>query len=138
MRRLLFVAAAVAAGLTAAGCDPYGPGPGAGPGPYPEDGAYPPGGPPVGAPVAALGCPIPGVEPNCLSFRSVEGFTFDISSAQARPDPRSPFAVEITGRVSPALGYCQQGQPLEDVQVRQTNLRCVEGAVQGYRPPTAY
>ena len=138
MRRLLMAAAVAAAGLTAAGCDPYAPGPGAGPGPYPEEGVYPPGGPPVGAPVAALGCPIPGAQPNCLSFRSVEGAAFDISSVGARPNPRSPFAVEITGRVSPALGYCQQGAPLEDVQIRQTNLRCVEGAVQGYRPPTGY
>jgi hypothetical protein len=138
MRRFLIAVALGAAGLVAAGCDPYYPPPGAGPGPYPEPGGYGPGGPPVGEQVAALGCPIPGVEPNCLSFRSVEGYTFDISSAQARPDPRSPFALEITGRVSPALGYCQQGQPLEDIQVRQTNLRCVEGAVQGYRPPAGY
>jgi hypothetical protein len=75
------------------------------------------------------------VEPNCLSFRATNGAMFDISSAQARPDPRSPFAVEITGRLSPAAGYCQQGAILEDVQVRQTNLRCVGGAVQGFRQP---
>lgn len=130
MRKLLIAAALSGAGLLASGCDPYhhgGPGPfppspGVGPGLYPEP----------GGPVAVLGCPIPGVEPNCLSLRATNGAVFDISSAQARPDPRSPFAVEVSGRVTPAAGYCQQGTILQDVQVRQTNLRCVQGAVQGY------
>ncbi len=133
MRKLLIAAGLSVAASALGGCDPYYPGPG--PGPYPEPGGpgnYPP---PVGAPVSALGCPIPGVEPNCLSFRATDGSTFDISSAYARPDPRSPYAIEITGRVSPSMSYCQQGTILEDVQVRQTNLRCVEGTVQGYRPP---
>jgi hypothetical protein len=136
MRKLLIAAAVCAAAAAAAGCDPYyHGGPGVGPGLYPEPGGPGGYGPPEGQVVSALGCPVPGVEPACLSFRSVEGATFDISSAQARPDPRSPFAVEVSGRVSPAMSYCQQGVILEEVQVRQTNLRCVAGVVQGYPGP---
>lgn len=136
MRKLLIAAAVSAAGLTAAGCDPYyHGGPGVGPGPYPEPDAPGGYGPPPGQVVSALGCPIAGVEPACLSFRSVEGAAFDISSAEARPDPRSPYAIEVSGRISPAMSYCQQGAVLEEVQVRQTNLRCVAGVVQGYPPP---
>jgi len=136
MRKLLIAAAISTAGLTAAGCDPYyHGGPGVGPGAYPDPGA--PGGyaPAPGQVVSALGCPIPGVEPACLSFRSVDGATFDISSAQARPDPRSPFAVEVSGRISTAMSYCQQGAILEEVQVRQTHLRCVAGVIQGQAAP---
>lgn len=129
MRKLLIAAALSAAGMSVAGCEPYYAG---APGPYPDPGVPGGYGAPPGQPVSALGCPIPGVEPNCLSFRATDGSTFDISSAQARPDPRSPFAIEVSGRVSPAAGYCQQGAILEQVQIRQTNLRCVQGAVQGY------
>ena len=129
MRKLFIAAALSGAGLLASGCDPYY---GAGPGPYPDPGVPGGYGPAPGAQVMALGCPIPGVEPNCLSLRATSGAVFDISGAQARPDPRSPFAVEVSGRISPAAGYCQQGAILEDVQVRQTNLRCVQGTVQGY------
>ncbi|MDP8916513.1 MAG: hypothetical protein M3M95_04800 [Pseudomonadota bacterium] len=142
MRRLLIATALSAAGLTAAGCDPYyygaAPGP-YGSGPYPDARTGYPAGPYAGGaaagPVSFLGCPIPGVEPNCLSVRSVDGRMFDISAAQARPDPRSPFAVEVSGQVASAVGYCQQGTILQNVQVRQTNLRCVGGAVQGYVQP---
>lgn len=135
MRRLLIAAALSATGLATAGCDPYNYGPG--PGPYPDPvGGYPGGGMPgPGGPVSFLGCPVPSVEANCSTVRSVEGQTFDISSAQARPDPRSPFAVEVSGQAAPAVGYCQQGTILQNVQVRQTNLRCVGGVVQGYAPP---
>ena len=110
MRKLLIAAGLSVAASALAGCDPYPYYPG-GPGPEPGyGGGYPPA---AGAPVSALGCPIPGVEPNCLSFRATDGGMFDISSAYARPDPRSPYAVEITGRVSPAVGYCQQGTILQ-------------------------
>jgi len=135
MRRLLIAAAVSAAGLAAAGCDPYYYG--GAPGPYPDPQAGYPAGPmpQPGAPVSFLGCAIPGVEPNCLSARAVNGQMFDISSARARPDPRSPFAIEVTGQAAPAYGYCQQGTILQNVQVRQTNLRCVQGVVQGYQQP---
>jgi hypothetical protein len=129
MRKLLIAGVLSGAGLLASGCDPYYHG---GSGPYPDPGVPGGYGPPPGAPVAALGCPIPGVEPSCLSLRATDGSVFDISAARARPDPGSPFAVEITGRVSPAAGYCQQGAILEAVEVRPTNLRCVGGTVQGY------
>lgn len=132
MRKLLIAAALSAAGLSVAGCDPYYAG---APGPYPGPGVPGGYGAPLVAPVRALGCPIPGVEPGCLTFRATDGSTFDISSAQSRPDPRSPFAIEVSGRVSSGVGYCQQGAALDEVQVRQTNLRCVEGTVQGYRQP---
>jgi len=135
MRRLLIAAACTAPGLLAAGCDPYypvgAPGPYAGPGAgYPAEPFTPP-----GAPVSFLGCPVSGVEPNCLSARSVDGRLFDISAAQARPDPSSPFAIEVTGQAAPAAGYCQRGTVLQSVQVRQSVLRCVGGVVQGYAPP---
>ena len=131
MRKLLIAAVLSGAGLLASGCDPYHHG-APGPGPYPDPGVPGGYGPPPGAQVRALGCPIPGVEPNCLSLRATDGSVFDISSARARPDPRSPFAVEITGRVASAAGYCQQGAIMEEVEVRTTNLRCVGGTVQGY------
>ena len=139
MRRLLIATAVSGVGLVAAGCDPYyyggAPGP-YGPGAYPDaQTGYPAGPYAGGGAVSVLGCPIPGVEPNCLSVRSVDGQMFDISSAQARPDPRSPYAVEISGQAGSAVGYCQQGTILQNVQVRQTNLRCVAGVVQGYAPP---
>ena len=137
MRRLLIAAALSGAGLALAGCDPYYYGAAPGPGPYPDGAPGYPGDPYAGpgGQVSFLGCPIPGVEPNCLSARSVEGQTFDISSAEARHDPRSSFAIDVRGRAVPAAGYCQQGTILQDVQIRQTNLRCVEGIVQGYGPP---
>jgi len=137
MRRLLIAAALSGAGLALAGCDPYYYGGAPGPGPYPDQQAGYPGGPypGPGGQVSFLGCPIPGVEPNCVSARSVDGQMFDISSAQVRPVPGSPFAIEVSGQAAPAVGYCQQGTILQNVQVRQTNLRCVEGVVQGYRPP---
>ena len=129
MRKLLIAAALSGAGMLGSGCDPYYHG---GQGPYPDPGVPGGYGPGPGGAVAALGCPIPGVEPNCLSLRATDGAVFDISSARERPDPRSPYAIEITGRASPAAGYCQQGVILEEVEVRTTNLRCVGGTVQGY------
>lgn len=132
MRKLLIAVGLSASALAVAACDPYGY---PSPGPYPDPGVPGGYGAPVGAPVSVLGCPAPGVEPQCLSVRATSGELFDVAAAQERPDPRSPFAVEVSGRVSPAAGYCQAGTILEDIRIRQTNLRCVDGAVEGYRPP---
>ncbi len=140
MRRLLIASALSAVGLTLAACDPYYYGPGPGPlpdgGPPPGDGGYgppggyPPGPPPPGAQISVLGCPIPGAEYRCTGLRAADGGMFDISSADPRPDPRGPYAIELTGRVSQRMSYCQQGVILEDVQWRTTHLRCVQGALQ--------
>jgi hypothetical protein len=133
VRKLLIAAGFTASALALAACDPYGyPSPGPYPDPSIPGGGY--GGEP-GAPVRVLGCPMPGVESNCLSVRATSGQVFDVSGAYQRPDPRSPFAVEVSGRVSDAVGYCQAGTILEDVRIQPTNLRCVDGAVQGYRTP---
>lgn len=129
MRRLLIASALSGAGLLASGCDPYNH---SGPGAYPGA-ALPVGsGPAQGLPVRALGCPIPGVQPGCLSLRATDGAVFDISAAQARPQPAGPFALEVSGRAGAAVGGCRAGTVLEEVQVRATNLRCVGGAVQQY------
>jgi hypothetical protein len=84
MRKLLIAVGLSASALALAACDPYGY---PAPGPYPDPGV-PGGGAPVGAPVSVLGCPIPGVEPNCLSVRATSGETFDVSAAYQRLDPR--------------------------------------------------
>jgi hypothetical protein len=136
MRRLFIAAALSAAGVALAGCDPYAYGPG--PAPYggAPDAGYPGAAyPAAGGPVSFLGCPIPGSQPNCQSARSIDGQVFDISSAGTRPAPGSPFAIEVSGVPGPAYGYCQGAPALQNVTVRQTNLRCVSGMVQGYPQP---
>ena len=157
-KSLIRGALVIAAAGAVAGCDPYY----GGPGPYPDDGyagdpAYPgpgypgpgtgpgypqgPGYPGPGYPgggytprpgeyVDVMGCVQPGVEARCTILQATNGTSWDITGAQ-RPNPE--WAIRARGRAAvSSMGYCQQGMILSEARWEYTNLRCVQGRVQGY------
>ena len=111
------------------------PGPG-NPGPgYPGPGGpgYPGGGytPRPGEYVDVMGCVQPGVEARCTILQATNGTTWDITGAQ-RPNPE--WAIRARGRAAVSgMSYCQQGMILSEVRWEYTNMRCVQGRVQGYQ-----
>ena len=157
IRGALFIAAAGAL----AGCDPYYPGGPGGPGgPYPDSGypgpgypgpGYPspgpgspgPGYPAPGGPgggytprpgewVDVVGCVRPGVENRCLVLDAANGTRWDVTGAQPRPGYE--WAIRARGRAAvSAMGYCQEGMILSEARWEYTNMRCVQGRVQGYQ-----
>jgi hypothetical protein len=72
--------------------------------------------------VTANGCPITGVEANCLILKQ-GSVSYDISAA--RPRPRVGYmAIRLSATKSNKLGFCQQGVILEDIQWTYTNEKC--------------
>ena len=74
-------------------------------------------------PVAFRGCPIlRDVEGGCLVVQS-GGATYDINSAQPRPDPAQRLVIEGTG-VPGGASFCMTGTVLTDIQWHYTKAKC--------------
>ena len=73
--------------------------------------------------VTVIGCPIAGVEPNCLLVRGADNNTYNISGAKQRPQPGQR-AVRLTGTTSRKASYCQQGVVLENIAWSYTEQAC--------------
>ena len=73
--------------------------------------------------VTVIGCPMAGVEPNCLLIRGADNVTYNISGAKQRPQPRQR-AVRLSGTMSRKASYCQQGFVLENIVWSYTEHAC--------------
>ena len=73
--------------------------------------------------VTVIGCPIAGVEPNCLLIRGADNNTYNISGAKQRPQPGQR-AVRLSGTTSRKASYCQQGVVLENIVWSYTDQAC--------------
>ena len=73
--------------------------------------------------VSLVGCPIAGVEMNCLILKGRDNVAYDISAA--KPMPRAGYlAVQLSGTKANKVGVCQQGVILEDIQWSYTKEKC--------------
>lgn len=73
--------------------------------------------------VSLVGCPIAGVEMNCLILKGRDNVAYDISAA--KPMPRAGYlAVQLSGTKANKVGICQQGVILEDIQWSYTKEKC--------------
>jgi hypothetical protein len=73
--------------------------------------------------VTVIGCPIAGVEPNCLLVRGADNNTYNISGAKQRPQ-LGQRAVRLSGTTSRKASYCQQGVVLENIVWSYTDQAC--------------
>jgi hypothetical protein len=73
--------------------------------------------------VTVIGCPMAGVEPNCLLIRGADNNTYNISGARQRPQPGQR-AVRLSGTVSRKASYCQQGVVLDNIVWSYTEQAC--------------
>ena len=73
--------------------------------------------------VTVIGCPMAGVEPNCLLVRGADNNTYNISGAKQRPQPGQR-AVRLSGTTTRKTSYCQQGVVLENIVWSYTEQTC--------------
>jgi hypothetical protein len=73
--------------------------------------------------VTVIGCPIAGVEPNCLLIRGADNNTYNISGAKQRPQPGQR-AIRLSGTTTRKASYCQQGVVLENIVWSYTDQAC--------------
>ena len=73
--------------------------------------------------VTVIGCPMAGVEPNCLLIRGADNVTYNITGARQRPQPGQR-AVRLSGTMSRKASYCQQGFVLENIVWSYTEQAC--------------
>lgn len=73
--------------------------------------------------VTVIGCPIAGVEPNCLLVRGADNNTYNISGARQRPQPGQR-AIRLSGTTTKKSSYCQQGVVLENIVWSYTEQAC--------------
>lgn len=73
--------------------------------------------------VTVIGCPIAGVEPNCLLIRGADNNTYNISGAKQRPQPGQR-AIRLSGTTTKKSSYCQQGVVLENIVWSYTEQAC--------------
>ena len=128
MRKSLMLGAFLLAGGLAA-CEPY-----PGYGPYPDYPGVPGYGsaPRPGEWVETVGCPRPGVENRCLMLQGADGRSWNVTGSDL--PAYSEWAVRVSGRAAVSgASYCQEGMLLTEARWEYTAMRCVGGAVQGYR-----
>ncbi len=73
--------------------------------------------------VTVIGCPIAGVEPNCLLVRGADNNTYNISGARQRPQ-LGQRAIRLSGTTTRKTSYCQQGVVLENIVWSYTEQAC--------------
>jgi hypothetical protein len=73
--------------------------------------------------VTVIGCPMAGVEPNCLLLRGGDNNTYNISGARQRPEPGQR-AIRLSGTTTRKSSYCQQGVVLENIVWSYTDQNC--------------
>ena len=73
--------------------------------------------------VTVIGCPVAGVEPNCLLIRGADNNTYNISGARQRP-PIGQRAVRLSGTKTRKVSYCQQGIMLDKITWTYTEQDC--------------
>jgi hypothetical protein len=84
--------------------------------------------PASGQTVNIFGCVSQGVEFGCLIIKNlVTGKTYQINSANPPPDPAKKWLVHLTGKVSSAITFCQQGPPLTDIKWQYVKIHCPAG-----------
>ena len=73
--------------------------------------------------VSVTGCPVPGVEANCLVIRGSDNATYNISGAKPRP-AIGQRAIRLTGNKTRKVSYCQQGIVLDNIAWSYTDQNC--------------
>ena len=73
--------------------------------------------------VTVTGCPLPGVEANCLVIRGPDNMTYNISAAKPRPAVGQR-AIRLTGTKTKKVSYCQQGIVLNNISWSYTEQNC--------------
>jgi hypothetical protein len=73
--------------------------------------------------VNVSGCPLQGVENNCLVIKGSDGTTYDISSAKPRPKV-GYLGINLKGVKSDKVGICMQGPILEKIKWYYTKQSC--------------
>jgi hypothetical protein len=75
--------------------------------------------------VSILGCVSRGVEGGCLIITdNVSGKTYQINSAEPKPDPAQRLVVRLSGTIVNKIDFCQQGPILEEIKWTYTKMRC--------------
>ena len=72
--------------------------------------------------VTVIGCPVAGVEPNCLLIRGADNNTYNISGADS--GRQSASAVRLSGTKTRKVSYCQQGIMLDKITWTYTEQDC--------------
>lgn len=73
--------------------------------------------------VTVIGCPRLGIEVNCLVIQGQDTTTYDISSAQPRPQPNDR-VIQLTGTKTHKFGICMQGIILSNITWTYTDTPC--------------
>ncbi|MGH7126669.1 MAG: hypothetical protein ACREFI_19985 [Stellaceae bacterium] len=75
-------------------------------------------------PVTITGCPVAGVEGNCLAITS-KGTTYNITSANPKPDPSKHLMISLRGTPDPdKVSICMQGTILKDIKWEYLKQTC--------------
>ncbi len=75
--------------------------------------------------VHILGCVKPGVETGCLIITDRQtGKTYQINSANPRPDPARNLVVDLKGEIFPGVDFCMQGPILKEITWNYTRMQC--------------
>jgi hypothetical protein len=78
--------------------------------------------------VHIVGCVSPGVESGCLMIKDkVTGTTYQINSANPKPDPAQHLAVVLKGQVVEGFDFCMQGPILKEITWNYTKMLCQPG-----------
>lgn len=81
----------------------------------------------AGETVHILGCVVPGEEAGCLIIKDRKtGESYQINSANPRPDPAQNLVVDLKGQIFRGVDICMQGPILKEVIWSYTKLRCAD------------
>ncbi len=79
----------------------------------------------AGQTVHILGCVSPGVEIGCLMIKDHKtGKTYQINSANPRPDPAQNLVVDLKGQIFHGVDFCMQGPILTEITWNYTKMSC--------------
>ena len=73
--------------------------------------------------VTVVGCPVFGVEPNCMVIRGPDNVTYNITDANPRPNIGQR-AVRLTGTKVRRAHKCQQGTVLANITWSYVDQKC--------------
>lgn len=76
---------------------------------------------PQGERVTAVGCPVAGPTPGCITIKS-GGKSYDLAAANPAVDLSKKVGISVTGHAAGEVGSC--GIKLSDVEVEYLGLEC--------------
>ena len=76
---------------------------------------------PQGEPVTAVGCPVAGPTPGCVTVKS-GGKAYDLAAANPAVDLSKKVGISVTGRAAGEVTAC--GVKMTDVKVEYLGLEC--------------